>query len=90
MVFEAFFGVLAQFVMMVIDLLPDWTPPEWIVYEEGSWAFSAGALVHKLGAWVPVESMGQVLAFIGVILPLVAVVVVVLWLWALVPVVGKK
>ena len=81
---------VTDFLRGVLDMMPDFVAPEWLTYVEAGWAFAAWSLVHKLGAWVPVESMGEVVAFLGAVLPLAAIVLFALWLWALVPIVGKK
>jgi hypothetical protein len=90
MVLNLLLAVLATVMIWLFGLLPTFTAPEWLTYDSGGWAFSVGALFHKLGYWFPVDIVGTVFGFIGTILPIAVTVVVLTWLWAMIPVFGKK
>lgn len=85
MVVELLLAAVAGVLNAVLGLLPAFTAPDWLAYETGGWAFDIGSLVFKIGYWFPTDLAGDLLIFVGTVLPLVIAAGVVIWIWKLLP-----
>ena len=90
MIFNLLMTLLTEVLLFLFGLMPAFSAPSWLTYEMEGLAFTLGALVYKLGAWVPVDTIGDAVVFIGTVLPLVVTAVVLTWLWAMIPIFGKR
>jgi hypothetical protein len=59
---EAIIWVFSRLAAFLIDLLPDWTAPDWLTTSVDVLA-DAVAHVGMLSGWVPVSAVGHVVAF---------------------------
>jgi hypothetical protein len=85
MIVTLLLGGVMQVLTFVLGLLPGFTPPDWLAYSTGGWAFDIGAWVFKLGYWFPTELAGNILIVIGTAIPLVVGAGVVIWIWKMLP-----
>jgi len=83
------FAILAEFLLFLFGLLPDFTPPEWLTYEMEGFAFSIGRMFYKLGAWLPTDLVADVFVFVGTIFPIAISAFIMTWLWSVIPIFGK-
>lgn len=90
MIINLIVSLLTGILLFLFGLMPAFTAPSWLTYEMEGFAFTLGALVYKLGAWLPVDTIGDALVFVGTILPLVVTGVVLTWIWAMIPIFGKR
>lgn len=57
--------VFSNLAAFLINLLPDWTAPSWILSATSAIA-NALETVSMLGGWVPIAAVGHVVAFMMV------------------------
>ena len=63
MITEAIIWVFSRLAAFLIDLLPDWTPPEWLASMTATLADAVGNIA-MLSGWINVAAVGTVVAFI--------------------------
>lgn len=89
MIINLILTLLTEVLLFVFGLMPTFNAPDWLIYEMEGFAFTLGSFLYKMGVWLPVDTIGTAMVFVGTVIPLVVTAVVLTWLWSVIPIFGK-
>ena len=85
MIITGLLAVFAEVLIWVLSLMPAWTPPDFLTYTSPGLAVTAGGWVYKLGDWIPTALIGNILIWLGLLLPVVVLAMIMFWVYKALP-----